>query len=315
MTNGSLSNNPTRKGKTFRVGPPRKRINFLAYALIAPALISFLLFLAYPLLRTLVGSFYEFGLVETTNRFVGMANFVELSGDPVFWIALRNNMIILIGSVIIQVGLGVILAAILNRGVRRASGLFQLIIFAPMVMSGAAVGLLWQLVYEPSVGILNQILRVFGIPTPMLGWLGDPNIAIYAVLFVACWQYTGFMMVMLLAGMQSVPPELYEAAKIDGANEIQSFRYITIPGIRNVLIAAILITAIGAFKAFDIIYVLTLGGPANASQVLGGYLYKNAFTLDRMGYASAIAVVLLCITLALGLLQLRLARTDARGAP
>ena len=290
----------------------RKQWNVAAYLMLAPSVVLFLLLVIYPLANTIVYSFYDYGITSVRRPFIGLGNYLELFGDRVFWRALRNNIILLLGSVIIQVGLGAILAAILNRGIQRGTVLFQTIIFAPMVMSVVAVGLLWQLIYDPNIGILNHVMKFLGLPVPPQGWLGDPNIVMYAILVAACWQYTGFMMVLLLAGMQSVPEELYEAATLDGATEAQSFLHITLPGIRNILIVAVLITMIGAFKAFDIVYVLTRGGPANASQVLGIYLFQNAFTLNRAGYANAIAVVLLVFALMLGLLQLRFSRGEKR---
>ena len=283
-----------------------------ALFMLAPALLVFVGLIVYPLTNTLWFSFFDYGLTSPARRFIGLANYLELSQDPIFWRSLKNNMIILVGSVLIQVGFGLVLAAVLDRGIKRGSTFFRTVIFAPMVMSVIAVGLLWQLIYNPSIGILSKALQAVGLPVPTQGWLGDPTIAIYAILAVACWQYTGFMMVLLLAGMQAVPAELYDAAKIDGANETQSFLYVTLPSLRNILIVAVLITMIGAFKAFDVVYILTLGGPADASQVLGLYLFQNAFTLNRAGYANAIAVVLLLFTLVLGLLQLRFSR---RGNP
>ena len=279
-----------------------------SYLMVAPAVLLFLVFVIYPLCNTIVYSLFDYGLTSPRRAFVGLKNYVELFNDKVFWRALQNNFILMIGSVIVQIGLGVVLAAVLNRGIRHGTALFQTVIFAPMVMSVVAVGLLWQLIYDPNIGALSQALRAFHVPVPIQGWLGDPNIVIYAILAAACWQYTGFMMVLLLAGMQSVPKELYEAATLDGASETQSFLYITLPGIRNVLIVATLITMIGAFKVFDIVYVLTRGGPANASQVLGTYLFQNAFTLNRAGYANAIAVVLLGFAMLLGFIQLRFSR-------
>jgi raffinose/stachyose/melibiose transport system permease protein len=263
--------------------------------------------------NTVISSLFDYGLTSRTRTFVGAQNFLELLRDPVFWICFRNNLIILLGSVVFQVGGGLVLAAIFNRGLsRRWSTLAQTVVFVPMVMSSVAVGILWQLVFNPSIGVADAVLNLLRLPPPMLGWLGDPTLAIFSILFVACWQYTGFMMVILLAGMQAVPAELYEAATLDGASEVQSFFWITIPVIRNVTIAAVLITMIGSFKAFDLVYVLTLGGPAHASEVLGTYLYKNAFNLNRMGYASAIAVVLLVFTVTLSLVQLRLQAAPAR---
>jgi raffinose/stachyose/melibiose transport system permease protein len=292
---------------TFKRRSPNWGPHLASYAMLAPALILFALFIAYPLANTLVSSLFNYGLTSSTRSFVGLSNFLELLGDPVFWVSFRNNLIILFGSVVFQVGGGLVLAAVFNRGIARGwSTLARTIVFAPMVMSSVAVGILWQIVFNPSIGALDAALTAFHLPTPSLGWLGDPNLAIFSVLLVACWQYTGFMMVILLAGMQAVPTELYEAATLDGASEVQSFFFITIPAIRNVIVAAVLITMIGSFKAFDLVYVLTLGGPAHASEVLGTYLYKNAFNLNRMGYASAIAVVLLAFTVTLSLVQLRL---------
>ena len=277
------------------------------YVLLTPALVLFAAFIAYPLIRTLVTSLYDARLTTSARTFVGLDNFTELLSDPTFWISLRNNVIILVGSVVLQVGGGILLAAVCARGLRRrASVVARTVIFAPMVMSTAAVGLLWQLVFDPSIGVVDASLRALHLPTPALGWLGDPQLAIYSVLFVATWQYTGFMMVILLAGIQAIPADRYEAAALDGASERQMLRHITVPGIRNVIIAATLITMIGSFKAFDLVYVLTLGGPSHASEVLGTYLYKEAFNLNRMGYASAIAVVLLLFTVVLSLAQLRL---------
>ena len=186
--------------------------------------------------------------------------------------------------------------------------MFRTIIFAPMVVSAVAVALIWQVILDPNVGALNAIIKSVGLTPPQLGWLGDPTISIWVVLMIACWQYTGFMMVLILAGLQGIPKELYEAASLDGARGLTAFRHITLPSIRNVLIVAMLITTIGGFKVFDLIYATTQGGPANATQVLGTYIYLQAFNLGNMGYANAISVVLLAIAVMLGWLQLKSSR-------
>lgn len=277
------------------------------YAMLAPALVLFVAFIAYPLWNTLSLSLFDARLSSSVKEFIGLANYRELFGDPVFWVSIKNNIIILVGSVVFQVGLGTILAAICHRAVRRRmSTLARTIIFAPLLMSGAAVGLLWAIIFNPTIGVVGPMLRFLHLPVPKEGLLGDPNLAIFAILFVACWQYTGFMMVILFAGMQAIPTEVYEAATLDGASEPSILLQITIPGIRNVLMAAILITMIGSFKSFDTVFVLTNGGPHHASEVLGTYLYKEAFSLNRVGYASAIAVVLLLFTVVLSIAQLKL---------
>jgi raffinose/stachyose/melibiose transport system permease protein len=286
----------------------RRRNSWDAYILVAPAVIVFAFFVIYPLIRTVQLSLFEYELTAHTKTFVGLGNYVTMARDPVFWLSIRNNLIILVGSVVIQVGLGLVLAALLNRVIHRGRTFFRTVIFAPVVMSAVAVGVLWQIIYDPNVGILNTFLQTVGLPTPKQGWLGDPNLAIFMVLITACWQYTGFAMVIQLAGMQSVPPDLYESAMLDGANEFQSFIHVTIPMIRNVIFVAILLTMIGAFKVFDLVYVITRGGPAHNSEVLGTYIYYSAFTVDKAGYASALAVVLLLFAMTVGLIQLRLSR-------
>lgn len=294
-------------GRQRRRVPARKRREWIdAYLLVAPALITFVALVVYPLFSTIYLSLFDYGLTDARIRFIGLANFAELMEDSVFWRSLGNNFTILVVSVIVQVGLGIVLAAVIDRGIRWGKSIFRTLNFAPVVMSAVAVGILWQLIYDPSVGLANWFVRLFGLQPPSQGWLGDPNIVIYSILVAACWQYTGYVMVIALAGMQSVSQELYEAAAIDGATEIQKFFAVTIPSIRNVIIAVVLITMIGAVKVFDIVYVLTRGGPANASQVMGTYIYYNAFTINRAGYASAISVILLVFALVLGFFQLRL---------
>ena len=276
--------------------------------MLSPALGLFTIFILIPVALTIVGSFFAFGLTSPTWTFAGFDNYIRAFHDPVFWLALRNNLIIVFGSIVTQIGLGTILAALLDRGIRRGSTFFRTLIFAPMVISSVAVGLIWLMIFDPNIGPLNTIIKSVGLTPPMLGWLGDPNLAIWMFLVVAAWQYTGFMMVLVLAGLQGVPQEIYQAAALDGARGVRAFFHITLPSIRNILIVAVLITSIGAFKVFDLIYVTTRGGPANATQVLGTYIYLQAFNIGNMGYADAIAVFLLIIAVILGWLQLKYSR-------
>jgi raffinose/stachyose/melibiose transport system permease protein len=308
---GASSALPSRKRRANRYN---RRQWLDAYLLVAPALIMFVVFIIYPLFSTLYLSLFDYGLTDARLRFIGLGNFVEMASDPIFWRAIGNNLTVLVVSVVVQVGLGLILAALIDRGARWGRSIFRTLNFAPVVMSAVAVGILWQLIYDPTVGLANRFVALFGIAPPSQGWLGDPNLAIFSILVVACWQYTGYVMVIVLAGMQSVSQELYEAAALDGAGEVRKFVSVTLPSIRNVIIAVVLITMIGAIKVFDLVYILTRGGPANASQVLSTYIYYNAFTINRAGYASAISVMLLVVAVILGILQLRLSsrpREDA----
>lgn len=277
-------------------------------AMLMPAMILLGVFVFVPVALVLYGSLFEFGLTSREWSFIGFANYLRAFDDPVFWTALTNNLIIVIGSIVLQVGFGTILAAVLDRGITVGGTVMRTIIFAPMVISSVAVGLIWLIILDPNVGPLNAIVSALGFTPPRLGWLGDPAFSIWVVLGVACWQYTGFMMVLILAGLQAVPKELYQAAALDGATGLRAFWYITLPAIRNIIIVAILITTVGGLKVFDLIFVMTRGGPANATQVLGTFIYQQAFTLNNSGYANAISVVLLAIAVVMGWLQLRTSR-------
>ena len=276
--------------------------------LLVPAVGLCAVFILVPAFLAIVGSFFTIGISSTNWQFTGLGNYNRAIGDPVFWIALRNNLIIVFGSIALQVGFGTVLAAILDRGLPKGSTIFRTVIFAPMVMSTVAVALIWLVILDPNVGALNTLVKSVGLSPPKLGWLGDPSIAMGVLLIIAMWQYTGFMMVLILAGLQGIPKYLYEAAALDGARGFTAFRYITLPGIRNVLIVAVLITTIGGFKVFDLIFATTRGGPSNATQVLGTYIYQQAFNLGNLGYANAMSVVLLIIAVLLGALQLRVSR-------
>ncbi|MDP9813796.1 ABC-type sugar transport system permease subunit [Rhizobium tibeticum] len=276
--------------------------------LLVPALLVCSVFIFIPAILAIFGSLFEFGLTSQSWKWVGAGNYIRAFYDPIFWTALRNNLIIVVGSIILQVGIGCVLAAILDRGLPHGSTVFRTIIFMPMIISSVAVALIWLIIFDPNIGILNAVVKLLGFAPPSLGWLGDPSISIWMVLVVAAWQGTGFMMVLILAGLQGLSEDLYEAAALDGATGVKAFWYITLPSIRNVLLVAVLITTIGGFKVFDLIFVLTQGGPANATQVLGTYVYLQAFNLTNMGYANAISVVLLAIALLLGWMQLSASR-------
>ena len=281
----------------------------LPYLFTAPALLFLVLLLGFPLVSTVIYSFYSYDIISPTRTFVGFANFIQLMSDPVFHQAAKNAFLFLFFSVVVQIPIGLVLAALLDRGVgRKVSTVFRTIIFAPMVLSIIAVGLLWQLILDPLAGFANALVRALGMSPPMAGWLGDPTMAIYVIMFIAFWQYIGFCTILLLAGAQRIDADLYEAATLDGASEIQSFFFITVPLLRNSIVVVTLLSMIGALRVFDFVYVLTGGGPGDATQVPATMIYKEAFFLGHMGYANAISVLLLIVTVVLGFLQLRYSR-------
>jgi len=279
-----------------------------AYLYILPAMLLFAFFIAYPIVANFVNSFYRFSAISSLKVYVGFGNFTNLMTDPVFSHAFVNNVLFAVLSVVIQVGLGLVLAAVLQRGLTAGQKIFRTIFFLPMVMSVVSVGLLWTFIYDPIFGALNYLLSFFSVAPR--GWLGEPDLVIWSIIITACWQYTGFNMVMLLAGMQGIPKELYEAASIDGSGEIRNFFQITIPYIEDVISVTVLITIIGSFKVFDYIWVMTQGGPDHASEVLTTYIYLLGFTTDRMGYASAVASVLFIVTFILALIRIRMMKDE-----
>jgi raffinose/stachyose/melibiose transport system permease protein len=304
-----VSNHPSAVTMSLQAYPRRRSSPLRAYMLmLAPALVLFTTFILIPVVLTIIGSFFTFGLTSPNWSFAGFDNYVRAAKDPVFWLAFRNNLIIVFGSIATQIGFGMLLAAILDRGIRRGSTFFRTLIFAPLVISPVAVGLIWLMIMDPNIGPLNRLVTLVGLTPPMLGWLGDPDLAIWMFLVIAAWQNTGYMMVLILAGLQGVPEEIYQAAALDNARGIRAFWYITLPSIRNILIVAMLITSIGAIKVFELVFITTRGGPAHATEVFGTYIFLQAFTLGNMGYANAIAVFLLVIAVVLGLLQLRYSR-------
>ncbi|WP_224701245.1 carbohydrate ABC transporter permease [Devosia aquimaris] len=288
--------------------PSRMLDRWMSAGMLAPALLLVGVLVLIPSVLAVVGSFYEFGITSQNWVFVGLSNYARAMADPVFWTALKNNIFLIIGSIITQVGLGTLFAALLDRGVRRGNTFYRTIIFMPVIISSIAVAFVWILIFDPNVGPLNAVIKGIGLTPPRLGWLGDPNISLYMLLVIAAWQNVGFQMVLVLAGLQAIPKELYEAAALDGAKGWRAFVHITLPGIRNVLMVGTLICIIGGLKVFDLVFVTTGGGPANATQVIGSYTYLQAFTLGNMGYADALSVILLVVALGFGWLQLTLSR-------
>jgi raffinose/stachyose/melibiose transport system permease protein len=275
-----------------------KRPSLLAYLLTLPALAVFVFYVAYPLVYTLVLSAYSWSPVQPGRIWRGLGNYADLLHEPNFYVALRNNAYFILLSLAIQLPLALLLAVALGSAARRHR-LLRTVFFSPFVLPIVAVGRVWQLIYDPNLGALNALLRTTGHPSWALGWLGEETPAIFAIIAVSCWRYVGFHMMILLAGVQAIPEELYEAARLDGAGRWGIFLHITLPSLRRLLLVDALLITAGSVKIFDLVQVMTGGGPGYASDVLATYMYRSAFSDDRMGYAAAIAVVMLLVTLGL----------------
>lgn len=281
---------------------------------ILPALLLILSFVFLPIILNLYNSLFRWNSFDAGRTFVGFEYYGRLFKDPVFYTALKNNSLYAIISLIFQVGGGLILAAILeDKLIRRFQPFFRTIFFIPSVISIAVVGLLWQLLYNPEVGLVNGLLNAIGQSEWAHSWLGDSKTAIYAVVAVSQWQYTGYMTMLFLIAMQKIPAEYYEAAMIDGASKVKTFFHVTLPQIKEMTLVGTVITVIGAFKVFDEVYVMTFGGPGRSTEVLGTMLYRAAFRNDEMGYASTIGTTIFVITLTLSLIQMKLGKSGQEG--
>lgn len=282
----------------------------IAILYILPALLLILSLVFLPIVLNLYNSFFRWNSFEAGRTFVGFEYYWRLFKDPIFYTALKNNSLYAVISLTCQVGGGIIIAAILeDKLIRRFQPFFRTVFFIPSVISIAVVGLLWQLLYNPEVGLVNGVLNAIGQSEWAHSWLGDSKTAIYAVVAVSQWQYTGYITMLLLIAMQKIPSEYYEAAMIDGASKIKTFFHITIPQVKEMILVASVITVIGAFKVFDEVYVMTNGGPGRSTEVLGTMLYRSAFRNDEMGYASTIGTIIFVITLTLSIIQIKLGKS------
>ncbi len=285
-------------------------------ALAAPALAAIGGFFALPVLGALALSFTDFDIYALADldalRAIGLQNYTRLLSTPRFWVALGNTLyFVAVGgplSVIVSLGA----ALLLDRRLPRLRGVLRTVFFLPVVTTLVAVAVVWRFLYHPHHGLLNWALGAFGIGT--IDWLGDPRFAMPAIILLAVWKNFGFNMVIFLAGLQAVPERLHEAARIDGAGDWSRFRHVTLPVLAPTFLFVTLVTMIGHFQLFAEPYVMTQGGPADATLSLVLLMYEEGFRFWNLGFASAVAFVLFALLVAGTLLQLALARQDV-GAP
>jgi raffinose/stachyose/melibiose transport system permease protein len=272
---------------------------------LAPALFFYIGFLVYPVISSLFLSTLRWDGISSEREFVGVQNYVTIvAGDPVARIALRNNIVWMVATVLIPSALGLLLAVALNQRLPGRS-ILRSAIYAPGVLPLVAVGLIWGWLYNPTFGLVNQVLIWIGLKDLTRGWLGDPKLALAAVIVTGIWQRTGFPMLLYLAGLQAIPNEQYEAARIDGAGRFETFRSITLPWLKPVTVIVVALGVIDAVKVFDLIYSMTNGGPAWSTQVLATWMYFNMFQYFNVGYGSALAWVIAAISIAFAIPYVR----------
>jgi len=283
--------------------------NRSAWLFLAPALILIGVFFFVPVIAGFVLSVTDFDLYSIADprnaRFIGLRNYSHLLTDPVFWKALSNTAYFVAVGAVLSVSTSLASALLVNAKLVRAPGLFRSVLFAPVVTTLVAVAIVWRYLYHPRYGLLNYVLGGIGIHP--IDWLGDPHWAMPAIILFAVWKSFGYNMLILLAGLQSIPQELYEAARIDGASRVQQFRYITLPSLAPILLMVSILTIAGHFQLFAEPYVMTQGGPLQSTVSVLYFMYEEGFKWWNLGSASAVAFVLFLFIFAVTALQLRLA--------
>ncbi|MFJ5262284.1 carbohydrate ABC transporter permease [Streptomyces sp. NPDC088387] len=275
----------------------------LAALFIAPALLGFLVFLLWPTLRGVYLSFTRFNLL-TPPEWIGLANYDRMIHDPIFWDSLRVTVVYVVINIGVQTVAALAIAVLLQRLTQ--SAVLRGIVLTPYLMSNVVAGIVWLWILDTQLGIGNEIVSAVG--ADRIPFLADETWAIPTIALINVWRHVGYTALLLFAGLQAIPNDMYEAAKMDGASEWRMFWRITMPLLRPVLAVVLIMTVIGSFQVFDTVAVTTNGGPANATNVLQFYIYGAAFGRFQFGYASAMSVALLIVLTAITVLQYRLTR-------
>jgi raffinose/stachyose/melibiose transport system permease protein len=289
----------------------RKRLTIVAFLL--PALALYVSLTLVPILQGAFYSAFDWNGLEALDQFVGLQNYRDALADPVFLASLRHVFVIVGLSLVLQLPFALGLAVLLDQRMR-GRALLRLLFFLPFVLSDVITAIVWRLLLQPS-GLLDGTLEAVGLGGVVQQWLADPNVVLYTVFFVVSWKYFGFHMILYLAGLQQIAPELVEAASLDGASRVQTFRYVTLPLLGPTIRISVFLSIIGSLQLFDLVWVMTGGGPVGASHTTVTYMLERGFERSRFGYGSAVAVVgfLVSFVFALGYQRLVL-RRDVQGA-
>jgi raffinose/stachyose/melibiose transport system permease protein len=286
----------------------RPRINWGQVATIVgfllPAAAIYIWLVLLPVIQAIYYSFYRWNGLGPLQSFIGLANYTKAFTDRVFIGALANNLQIVVLSLVIQLPLALGLALLVRHNLR-GRAVFRTVFFLPFVLSQVVTGVIWNFIYVPQGGLINAVYQAIFPGGTSPAFLANPSTVLYALFVVITWKFFGFHMILYTAGLQNIPAELEEAAQIDGCNRLQSLRYITIPLLGSTIRLTIYLSVLGSLQFFDLIWVMTTGGPVNASNTMATYLYKFGFLSFQLGYGSAIAVIIFVICFGFSLIYQR----------
>ncbi|WP_285245962.1 sugar ABC transporter permease [Pseudarthrobacter sp. efr-133-R2A-89] len=286
-----------------------RRNTLIGWTFILPNFLGFLAFTLIPVLAAFALSFMEWTSFSAP-KWVGLANFQRMLASDSFWVALRNTVVYAIGHVPLTMALALLLAMLLNRKLK-GIGFFRVAIFFPYITSLVAVAVVWNMLFSPDNGPINQFLHAIGIANAP-GWTSSSDWALPAVIITSVWRDMGYYMVLYLAGLQAIPAELYEAAEVDGASAWQRFWNVTIPSLRPTTFFVVVMLTVSSFKVFDLIVVMTNGGPGRSTTVLSQLIYQEGIGEGKFGYSSAISLVLFLIVLTVTVLQFKIQQRRER---
>jgi multiple sugar transport system permease protein len=281
-------------------------VDRVGYLMVLPYIIFFLLFNAYPIIFSFILVFHKWNIISPM-KFLGLENFRFLLQDPLFWKSIRNTLVFLVIHIPLQLIVALVIANILNQKIA-ARGFFRASFFLPVVISGVVITILWQQFYSYETGLFNTILMKFGLDK--IPWLISTKFAMPSIAVMATWKNVGLYIILFLAGLQSIPPSLYEAADVDGATGVQKFFHITIPMLNPTIIMVLIISTLGGFSLFIEPYVMTGGGPINSTLSCVLYIYKQAFYFNHMGYAATLGFAVAFIIMIVVIIQRKLFETE-----
>jgi ABC-type sugar transport system permease subunit len=295
----------------WRYSASRQRY-FFGYMLLLPPFLLYAYFILVPLIRTGHFSLTSWNGATADLPFVGLDNFFRMAVDPLFWGAFWHTAVWVAFGTVVELALALALAMFVwNRP--RGFMTFRTVFFMPLVLPAVVVGVVWIWIYSPLFGILNRFLTTIGLEQFALGWLGDPNVALYAVLAASIWSHLGLSFVIFVAALQNVDQDLLDAAKIDGANAWERFRYVVVPQLSNSITLVTVLLLVHGLQGFDLVWVMTHGGPNNSTQLLATYAYQKAFVENEAGYGSAISLVLAALALIVSIATVNLRERSAAG--